>query len=235
MKKLESKEIYRKRHAEEDPTERYLRKLSQPFEGIRHKTEAQLLASELYGDVLDCTVGTGRFIDEVDKKESYTGMDISEPFLNYVREQYPDLLLINYDLTKEFPFQEKEFDSLLCLRSLSAIGSLAHILSEMNRVLKPGGRIVIDYGNKAKNNKTSFGVIQTDTEDVRKALKSTGFTIKKVVYVDGLFSFLKRHYRIYKLTLLIYRFVPQNLWKMFDVLTSKLFWDRQLIVATKDE
>lgn len=231
-----SQNIYANKHSTVDPVERYLKKLLQPFETIRHEVELKILKNHIDGITLDCTIGTGRFISELkEHTKALYGMDYSLAFIDYVKSQHNISGLWVADLTSPLALKENSVDSIICLRSLSGIGSLETILPEMKRVTKVNGIIIIDYGRKKQVTKSSQGDIVTDGEDIMGIVKRLSLSIEKEYYVDGLFDRIKRYNKIYKLCSKILPFFPAPLFLLGDKIVSKFAWKRRIIILRKHD
>jgi len=55
------------------------------------------------------------------------------------KNKKPDIIASVYNL----PFQDNEFDNILCLEVLEHLFEPAKAISEINRVLKPGGKLIL--------------------------------------------------------------------------------------------
>lgn len=226
-------DAYAAKHALDDAVARYLRKLSQPLEVLRHELEVDILASHLSGRIFDCTIGTGRFIGLLPKVSSYAGMDLSDAFVEYVRERFPDVEAGEGDLTKGIDCPDAAFDGALCLRSLSGIGYLNTILPEMVRILRPGGTMVIDYGRSPYEVRSEHGTYIVDGEDVDAVLRRLPVDVVARIRVDGLFDRIKQSPRLYRTVILSSAIIPLRWLKGLDWAFSLLFWRRQIIIARK--
>lgn len=98
------------------------------------------------GDVLEVAVGTGLNIPLYDAELKVTGVDLSPAMLDVARKRAADLDR-NVDLREGdahgLMFDDEGFDTVLCTFSLCNIPDLHQALSEMRRVLRPGGRLVL--------------------------------------------------------------------------------------------
>jgi ubiquinone/menaquinone biosynthesis C-methylase UbiE len=102
------------------------------------------------GDLLDVACGFGRHAVPL-AREGYrvVGVDRSEPLLAEARrrgdpERPPELVAADY---RELPFADASFDAALNLfTSLGYLGDEEDtgVLAEVARVLRPGGRLVVD-------------------------------------------------------------------------------------------
>ena len=129
-------------------------------------------SSELKGRLLDVGCGSKPY-QELFAVDDYIGLDIdSEASRNRKIADY------FYD-GKIFPFNENEFDSVLCNQVLEHVFNPDEFLSEIKRVLKPSGRLLItvpfvwdeheqprdyarysSFGLKALLDKNGFNVIE---------------------------------------------------------------------------
>jgi len=96
--------------------------------------------------VLDLGCGNGRAIDVLTSlKVDYTGLDLSENLVNLAKKKYPDKMFLVGDLLKT-PFKDEEFDCVLSIATLHHIPSnegRLNSLKEINRILKPNGKVGI--------------------------------------------------------------------------------------------
>jgi SAM-dependent methyltransferase len=129
-------------------------------------------SSKLKGRLLDVGCGSKPY-QELFAVDDYIGLDIdSEASRNRKIADY------FYD-GKIFPFNENEFDSVLCNQVLEHVFNPDEFLSEIKRVLKPSGRLLItvpfvwdeheqprdyarysSFGLKALLDKNGFNVIE---------------------------------------------------------------------------
>src|SRR4051794_4194500 len=127
---------------------RYQRKLDNRIDRLRHEIERGFLARQAAGDLFDCTIGVGRFIGTLPQVRLYSRFDLSEEFVQYVLQCYQGVRAYVGDLTQAIDEPDNRFDCVMCLRSLSAIGSTSAIVREMVRIARPGGLIILDYGRR---------------------------------------------------------------------------------------
>ena len=101
--------------------------------------------------ILDVGSASGWFLSEVKKRipaASCTGIDVYEPAIAYANKHYQDIVFKVADAHK-LPFKTASFDLVLCTEVLEHVVAPEKVVSEIEKVLKPGGVAVIemDSGN----------------------------------------------------------------------------------------
>ena len=91
---------------------------------------------------LDLGVGDGRVASLIDAAQ-LVGADVSQVALDRARTRLPgaDLVLIEPD--EPLPFGDNEFDLVTCIETLEHVRDVQLALSEIRRVLRPGGRLAL--------------------------------------------------------------------------------------------
>lgn len=98
--------------------------------------------------VLDVGCGTGMFSRNLARKAKWVfGIDISAGSLkkaqhNKFNEKIKNLTFARADV-ENLPFKNETFDSISCIGALQLFPDTEKALTEMNRVLKKGGRLVV--------------------------------------------------------------------------------------------
>lgn len=101
--------------------------------------------TELHGKVLDVACGTGDMCVELLKRGcEVTGVDLSEEMLAIAKVK-GERLKVKVEIAdaENLPFEDESFDGVTCAFGVRNFVHLEQGLSEMLRVLKPGGRMVI--------------------------------------------------------------------------------------------
>jgi ubiquinone/menaquinone biosynthesis C-methylase UbiE len=122
--------------------ERFVPRLFAPW--ARHVVDAaELAAAER---VLDVACGTGivarTAADRLGSGATVTGLDINENMLDVARRIRPDIEWRHGDAL-ELPVPDAAFDVVLCQAALMFLPDVPRALGEMARVVKPGGRVVV--------------------------------------------------------------------------------------------
>jgi demethylmenaquinone methyltransferase / 2-methoxy-6-polyprenyl-1,4-benzoquinol methylase len=109
-----------------------------------------LLADSKPKMILDVATGTGDFAIEALRvnPEKIIGVDISEGMLEMGRKKiktggYDSVVELQTGDSENLPFQENKFDAVIVAFGVRNFENLERGLSEMLRVMKPGGRVVV--------------------------------------------------------------------------------------------
>src|ERR1039457_5639832 len=98
------------------------------------------------GDVLEVAIGTGRNLPYYPDGIRLTGVDLSAQMLGIARDRAAGLGR-QADLrpgdAQVLDFPDGSFDTVLCTLGLCAIPDDHRAISEMARVLRPGGRLLV--------------------------------------------------------------------------------------------
>ncbi len=100
------------------------------------------------GDVLDVGTDNGDFINVLMKTlkgyNSFTGIDISEEDIKKAKDRFQDapvnFIVMN---AESMTFQDNQFDTVCISYSIHHLENIDAVLSEMYRVLKPGGYFIM--------------------------------------------------------------------------------------------
>ncbi|WP_143304822.1 bifunctional demethylmenaquinone methyltransferase/2-methoxy-6-polyprenyl-1,4-benzoquinol methylase UbiE [Chitinophaga vietnamensis] len=125
--------------------------MSMGIDVIWRKKALRQLASLQPKQMLDVATGTGDFAIMAEKRlrpEHITGIDISEGMLAHGREKInklglSDKITLQSGDSETISFPDKTFDAITVAFGVRNFEHLEKGLSEMLRVLKPGGKLVI--------------------------------------------------------------------------------------------
>jgi ubiquinone/menaquinone biosynthesis C-methylase UbiE len=102
--------------------------------------------SQAAGKVLEVAAGTGLNLPHYPAGIRLTGIDASPAMLAIARRRATDLGM-HADLTEgdaqALPFASASFDTVICTLSLCCIPGDKAAITEMHRVLRPGGRLIL--------------------------------------------------------------------------------------------
>jgi SAM-dependent methyltransferase len=92
--------------------------------------------------VLDLGCGDGRLTSELDASE-LTAADVSPIALERARERLPGARMVELEHDAELPFEDGSFDLVLCAETIEHVRDVQLLLSEIRRVLRPGGSLAL--------------------------------------------------------------------------------------------
>ncbi|QOV21874.1 bifunctional 2-polyprenyl-6-hydroxyphenol methylase/3-demethylubiquinol 3-O-methyltransferase UbiG [Anabaenopsis elenkinii] len=102
--------------------------------------------------VLDIGCGGGLAAETLAKKQAYvTGIDLSQPSIQVAQAHaITNNLNINYyqGIAENMPFDDQEFDAVLCCDVLEHVTDWQQVISEAHRVLKTKGLLFFDTINR---------------------------------------------------------------------------------------
>jgi SAM-dependent methyltransferase len=91
---------------------------------------------------LDLGCGDGRLTAELDAAE-LTAADVSTVALERARGRIPAARIVELDPDATLPFDDGAFDLVLCAETVEHVRDVQLFLSEIRRVLAPGGRLAL--------------------------------------------------------------------------------------------
>ncbi len=96
-------------------------------------------------EVLEAGCGTGLIMMRlVDDAKRLVGVDLSEGMLERAKQKGLDVL--QADLS-ELPFEDDSFDTVYSFKVLAHVEKIEQALAEMDRVVRPGGHLVLEFYN----------------------------------------------------------------------------------------
>ena len=90
------------------------------------------------GRALDLGCGDGRLSAELDATE-LTAADVSATALERARRRLPGACIVELEPDAPLPFDDGTFDLVLCAETIEHVRDVQLLLSEVRRVLRPGG------------------------------------------------------------------------------------------------
>jgi ubiquinone/menaquinone biosynthesis C-methylase UbiE len=116
------------------------------FEKIWFGGGREWLGQRARGRILEIAIGTGRNLPYYPAGATITGIELSPAMLAIARQRAAGLGR-DCDLregdAEHLPFADTSFDAVVCALSLCTIPDPGAVISEMNRVLVPGGRLLL--------------------------------------------------------------------------------------------
>ncbi|GAB7386692.1 class I SAM-dependent methyltransferase [Bacillaceae bacterium] len=147
--------------------------------------------------VLDLGAGTGYFALPAARmtEKKVIALDVEPRMLEMLkekaeREQAANVHLLQGEI-ENIPLEEETVDKIIASFILHETGELAKTLRESERVLKPGGRmLVIEWERKPMEEGPPFKD-RLAAEDLQKAIGEAGMNIEKTIRENG------KHYLLY--------------------------------------
>lgn len=113
------------------------------FFGRSHRAWA---CSRAEGNTLEVAIGTGLNLALYPETVRLTGIDLSPEMLELARERAAETgreVELHEADAHELPFANGSFDTVICTYSLCNIPDPQLAVNEMNRVLRPGGKLIL--------------------------------------------------------------------------------------------
>jgi demethylmenaquinone methyltransferase / 2-methoxy-6-polyprenyl-1,4-benzoquinol methylase len=107
------------------------------------RSTAAALGSNSGMRVLDLGCGTGRLGARLSPRHRVIGLDVSGPMLAEARRQSPGWLGLVQGSAFRLPFRDASFDGSASAFVLRNLDDLPKALSELARVVAPGGRVAL--------------------------------------------------------------------------------------------
>lgn len=125
----------------------------------------------LKGSLLDFGCGRKPF-ENLFSVTAYIGVDIEETGHDHKNSKVD----VYYD-GKHLPFNDESFDSLFCSEVLEHVFNPDEILSELNRVLKPGAKALITVPFSWNEHEMPYDYARYSSEGIKHLLQKNGFKI----------------------------------------------------------
>jgi SAM-dependent methyltransferase len=93
-------------------------------------------------DALDLGCGDGRLGAEL-RAERVTAADVSSVAIARARERLPGVHMIELTPDAPLPMDDASFDLVLCVETIEHVRDVQLLLSEIRRVLRPGGTLAL--------------------------------------------------------------------------------------------
>jgi len=111
--------------------------------GTEHRGWA---CSQAIGDTLEVAIGTGLNLPHYPADVRLTGIDLTPDMLAIAATRAKEIgrtVHLTEGDAQDLPFAESSFDTVVCTYALCSVPDDARAISEMDRVLRPGGRLIL--------------------------------------------------------------------------------------------
>jgi ubiquinone/menaquinone biosynthesis C-methylase UbiE len=150
MKALEPRELARRtdkvRRSWAKQAPRYDRQIGFFERRVFGRSHRPWACSRASGDVLEVAIGTGLNLVHYPKEARLTGLDLSPEMLEIARTRAAEIgreIELREGDAHRLPFADSSFDAVVCTYSLCNIPDPARAVSEMKRVLRPSGKLIL--------------------------------------------------------------------------------------------
>ncbi len=137
--------------------------------------------------VVDLGCGVGRWTDFFKRKGVfYIGVDVSKTMLKIAKERFPSSHFLKVDSIR-LPFKDSVIDLIFSINVLqhNFYEHQNKLISEMIRVTKKGGFILLFEGISAKNSQTSYNMFPRTVKNWIKEVERNGAKIIRIKFVRG--------------------------------------------------
>jgi SAM-dependent methyltransferase len=118
----------------------------------------QVSRSFIDGDILELGCGTATITEALHPGQSYTGIEYGPRIMEWLKQNRPGYDFYRYDLDRDEINLDRQFDTILMVAVIEHLADPRHILRQMPRLLRPGGRLVITTPTPFGNLIHSIGV-----------------------------------------------------------------------------
>jgi ubiquinone/menaquinone biosynthesis C-methylase UbiE len=150
-------------------------------------------------NILDLGTGTGVLIpylfEAVGPSGSITAIDYADKMVEICRSKYSHLKNVTVILqdVEKLDLPSESFDAVTCFGLFPHLEDKEKTLRHMNRVLKPGGKLIVSHAFSSTelktHHKTASSAVNQDflpeESDMRQLLEDTGFTEIEIEDVPG--------------------------------------------------
>src|SRR3989344_6049783 len=111
-----------------------------------HKAAIKEIDFNKKAKILDISCGTGELLGSLwqkSNKNSYFGVDISDGMLKKAKERLPQRIKLSIMDVHNLSFPDNYFDYVISTEAFHHYGNQAKALTEMKRVCKSNGRVIV--------------------------------------------------------------------------------------------
>lgn len=147
----------------------------------RHRLSmvARMLGETRYRRVLEVGVGSGIFVQQIlSQSERMAGIDIHESYAGVtamLTQEKVDLSRVELKTGSifEIPYDDNSFDAVVCISVLEHFEDPRPALTEMRRVVQPGGTFALGFPARNTITNSLFGALGYRSQDIHPASHHT--------------------------------------------------------------
>jgi ubiquinone/menaquinone biosynthesis C-methylase UbiE len=116
------------------------------FERVLFKDTRAWICRQAHGATLEVAIGTGLNLEHYPREITLTGIEQSPEMLELARrraQRHGRTVDLRLGDALALPFDDERFDTVVCTFSLCEIPDNAQAITEMHRVLRPGGSLLL--------------------------------------------------------------------------------------------
>jgi len=172
------------------------------LQSLWHKNKLKVFKKLILGNeemVLDVGCADGHLIGRLSQflpKSRIFALDVSKKLILSAKKKYKNISFLVAD-SHHLPFPDKTFDLVFCTETIEHVVSPKRVLSEIKRVLKPEGKLIIEMDSGSLLFRlvwffwTRFGkgrvwqdahLNRLDAKRLEELIKKSGFSIEKTIY-----------------------------------------------------
>ena len=129
-------------------------------------------AAEISGRVLDFGCGSKPYETLFERAASYTGVDIAVSGHDHRKSRID----VFYD-GRTLPFADSTFDSAVCFEVFEHVFDIDHLLTELLRVLRPGGKLLLSIPFAWGEHEAPFDFARYTSFGINATLARNGFSV----------------------------------------------------------
>ena len=175
---------------------------TQPFflirKGIKNKIE--ILSKRLSGNILDFGCGAKPYAQYFTHADEYMGLDIEKSGHIHTDEQID----VYYD-GKVIPFDENHFDAVFSSEVFEHIFNLEEVLTEIQRVLKPGGKLLFTCPFAWPEHEVPYDFARYSSFGIKAVIERNGFKVVEQHKTGNFFEVIMQYWIFY-----IFCFLPKK-------------------------
>src|SRR6266542_5682069 len=154
------------------------------------------VCSQASGEVLEVAIGTGLNLSHYPKQVRLTGVEWSPAMLDIARRRAPELgrpVDLRLGDAQALEFSDGSFDTVVCTFSLCGIPDDRQAIAEMDRVLRPGGLLLL--ADHVEASRWDARAAQRLIDLVTVPLGGGHFRPRPIIQVRALGYAIERHQR----------------------------------------